>query len=315
VQALEDLILEEQQMKQSNLYSRGANWTSGVYRIGLIILCYLTYPVVAELLAYLPVSPNQAGYQYLSLVSFTFGTLVAATVSDASSRAANLRAIAVEETSVMLPLVKRLEALLFRSGREGDEDFLADALDPIWEHSNSLICGSRLDELKGIASGDDCLLDLVLHLQLGMQANHSDLGFAMSAAEKLVDLRGKRLSLENAGSPTLQIGWLRLTTISIIVAYAYVTLDRNLFDGDFSSLSDPVTLATAAFGTRMMFSFLIAAMAFSVNLAWDLNRPFDGFFRLESLTIVATLLQMRMTMARHLDRTIDSGLKKQEPGS
>jgi hypothetical protein len=53
----------------------------------------------------------QGGY-FFSLVSIVFGTLTAATVSQAADRLDKLRAAAVREVTLFLPLVKRLEVEL-----------------------------------------------------------------------------------------------------------------------------------------------------------------------------------------------------------
>lgn len=119
----------------------------------------------------------QGGY-FFSLVSIVFGTLTAATVSQAADRLDKLRAAAVREVTVFLPLVKRLEVDLSGSPTvvpltdfgaveilSADErhSVLVSLLRLLWAHTGVLINGSRADELRSIADGDD---ELVLFIEV-----------------------------------------------------------------------------------------------------------------------------------------------------
>jgi hypothetical protein len=76
-----------------------------------------------------PPNPTEGGY-FFSLMSIVFGTLTASTISDATARLAALRAAAVEECTLMLPLIKRLEVILVLDSdapERGDDVFRAVA--------------------------------------------------------------------------------------------------------------------------------------------------------------------------------------------
>jgi hypothetical protein len=118
--------------------------------------------------------------------------LTAATVSQAADRLDKLRAAAVREVSLFLPLVKRLEVELLPVStvadlRLSDGPSIADAvvtvpvaglssvavsdderravllllLEQLWAHTGVLISGSRADELRAIAEGQDELIQFI----------------------------------------------------------------------------------------------------------------------------------------------------------
>jgi len=138
----------------------------------------------------------QGGY-FFSLVSIVFGTLTAATVSQAADRLDKLRAAAVREVTLFLPLVKRLEVELSSTyGNTGqlnadkslmaattaavvasasdDSQMAAVSADErhsvlvallrhLWAYTGILINGSRADELRAIAEGND---ELILFIEV-----------------------------------------------------------------------------------------------------------------------------------------------------
>ena len=62
-------------------------------------------------------------------MSIVYGTLTASTISDSTTRLANLRAAAVEEVTMLPPLMRRLEGTLLggQSRELGDEAARVDA--------------------------------------------------------------------------------------------------------------------------------------------------------------------------------------------
>ncbi|KAH8070667.1 ubiquitinyl hydrolase [Aureococcus anophagefferens] len=85
-------------------------WYRPQFRAGVVAAAYLAYPVVVDVLSRLPPPNSVEGQYYFSLISIVYATLTAATITDASTRLSALRAAAVDESSMLLPLVKRLEA-------------------------------------------------------------------------------------------------------------------------------------------------------------------------------------------------------------
>lgn len=342
---LDEVINEDKQLNRKTF-----DWYSSFYRIGIVIFGYVFYPIVALMLSILPEETglSQSGNYFFALVSIVFGTLTAATVSDASSRLALLRSIAVDEVTLMLPLVKRIQIeadILRERGMQtridgqtspddpkktmaylGDSDrtgytsndmasFFDDSFRLLWGHTSMLISGSRVQELQSIANGQDYLLRFIELLHRSQSDDRFDVPkrdftFAMNTAEKIVELRGRRLSLENAGISDLQLGALKTISVSLLAVFCYLSLDRTIFD--LYHVDEAPLLAAfaldSAFGERLLFAYLVGALALLNNLTSDLNRPFNGELTMESATLVATLVQERRTMASHLDISIDSGL-------
>lgn len=180
-------------------------------------------------------------------MSIIFGTLTAATVSDASSRLALLRSLAVDEVTLMLPLTRRL---IIEAKHEASSSssyispssppskrvaLLNDALRLLWDHTTMLIRGSREEELLSIANGDDALLNCVELMHPAVVVDEEgrgdegggpggrDLSFAMDGLNDIIKARGRRLSLENAGIPDLQLASLRTLKFTLLLVFAYLS--------------------------------------------------------------------------------------------
>ena len=114
----------------SELQPNPFHWTEWPFRIGSLGAFYLSYPLAWQAVSVLPPpNPTEGGY-FFSLMSIVFGTLTASTISDATARLAALRAAAVEECTLMLPLIKRLEVILVLDSdapERGDDVFRAVA--------------------------------------------------------------------------------------------------------------------------------------------------------------------------------------------
>ena len=119
----------------SELQPNPFHWTEWPFRIGLVgrLLFELSIGVAGRSRAgprLPPPNPTEGGY-FFSLMSIVFGTLTASTISDATARLAALRAAAVEECTLMLPLIKRLEVILVldSDAPERGDDVLELSLD------------------------------------------------------------------------------------------------------------------------------------------------------------------------------------------
>lgn len=263
---------------------------------------------MAELLIILPKVPPDAGANFFGLVAITLGTLVAATVSDATARQANLRSAAVAEVTMMKTLVRELEAELSGNNNTQEETaLLKDCFTHLWGHTTMVICGSRGDELKSIADGSDYAAKLFATLQRA-RANHSEqISLALDHSQRILEMRGRRLSLENAGVPLIQINYLRAESVAISIIFAYLSLDYDMMRVGPILYQDKSFL-TATFEPRTLFSLLIATLSFASDLCDDLNKPFQGYFRIDSGTLWATMVQVREVMATHLGRAPDEDL-------
>ena len=174
-------------------------WYRPQFRAGVVAAAYLAYPVVVDVLSRLPPPNSVEGQYYFSLISIVYATLTAATITDASTRLSALRAAAVEESSMLLPLVKRLEAARL------DGAVFKYAAGRLWDHASLFISSSRAYELEAIGACDDALVEVLELLLAYDQANDDvDLREAMASAEKLIEARGRRLSLENSSVPQTQ---------------------------------------------------------------------------------------------------------------
>jgi hypothetical protein len=329
---LDELIAEQkrdrQKIRRSFAIFGSPDWGTAVFRISIVVAAYVGYPFLAELLSILPttdVNQTPAVSNFFGVVSIVFGTLIAATVSDASSRLALLRSLAVDEVTLMLPLVKRLRAESAVCDSRGDADgraLIYDCFTLLMGHTSVLIAGTRDEELQGIASGKDALLRLVERLQPAVTtsrrlgdggasaAGTADFSFAMAATERIIETRGKRVSLENAGIPELQLGALKVITVSLLLVFAYLSLDRsvyNLTDPQQAPLGAAFALSSS-FEQRALFAYLVGSLTLLNNLVEDLSRPFEGQLTLCSTTLVATLVQERRVMAKYLGVPIDTGV-------
>ena len=282
------------------------HWTEWPFRIGSLGAFYLSYPLAWQAVQALPPpNPTEGGY-FFSLMSIVFGTLTASTISDATARLAALRAAAVEECTLMLPLIKRLEVILVLDSdapERGDDVFRAVAR-RLHAHSCDFVGGGRERELELIAEGHDAYSEVVQILQ---QANMhiGNLDFALDGCGRLMEARGVRLSLENSGIPDVQYSVLRTLSIALAIAYTYLTLDRGGEMVQPHALGFVMTnnelIFDASFGVHALFAVVASALVVFNSLAIDVNLPFSGVFRLESGTVAASLKNLRSATAPYLD--------------
>jgi len=259
-----------------------------------------------------PPNPTEGGY-FFSLMSIVFGTLTASTISDATARLAALRAAAVEECTLMLPLIKRLEVILVLDSdapERGDDVFRAVAR-RLHAHSCDFVGGGRERELELIAEGHDAYSEVVQILQQAKCSNIRDLDFALDGCGRLMEARGVRLSLENSGIPDVQYSVLRTLSIALAIAYTYLTLDRGEMAGVQPHalgfvMADSGVVFDASFGVHALFAVVASALVVFNSLAIDVNLPFSGVFRLESGTVAASLKNLRSATAPYLDEPPDS---------
>merc|ERR1719482_2503050 len=290
------------------------HWTEWPFRIGSLGAFYLSYPLAWQAVQALPPpNPTEGGY-FFSLMSIVFGTLTASTISDATARLAALRAAAVEECTLMLPLIKRLEVILVLDANKpekGDDVFRA-VCRRLHAHSCDFVGGGRERELELIAEGYDAYSEVVQILQQAKCSMSTDsLDFALDGCGRLMEARGVRLSLENSGIPDVQYSVLRTLSIALAIAYTYLTLDRGEMAGVQPHslgfvMADSNIVFDASFGVHALFAVVASALVVFNSLAIDVNLPFSGVFRLESGTVPASLKNLRSATAPYLDEPPDS---------
>jgi hypothetical protein len=296
-------------------------WNTTARRTLVIVGGYALYPAAVHLLSWLPLAKGQEGEYFFDLISIVFGTLTASTVSDASARLNRLREVVIQEATALSSLLVSLEAKLLskeqigqplaapsdapadpHAGRAGDERqrhrerVFRECAGLLYDHSSTLISGTRAEELARIASREDAL---VRALGVAASAGHAA-DFAVPRIEEIIQTRACRISLENEknGVPQLQYSVMRVNIYAIVFAFLYLTRSPtdalgapdllHLRGEDLAGL-----LVGSAFGARALFAYLCGALSIFYNLAIDFNRPFDGAFTLESETITATLKQLR----------------------
>ena len=261
-------------------------WYRPQFRAGVVAAAYLAYPVVVDVLSRLPPPNSVEGQYYFSLISIVYATLTAATITDASTRLSALRAAAVDESSMLLPLVKRLEAARL------DGAVFKYAAGRLWDHASLFISSSRAYELEAIGACDDALVEVLELLLAYDQANDDvDLREAMASAEKLIEARGRRLSLENSSVPHTQYEVLKALSAALVLAYAYLTLDAA---PETTAFGFEGGAFDASIGVRVLFSCVAGALVVFNSLSEDLNRPFDGSSKLlSSETVSSSLRQLR----------------------
>ena len=83
----------------------------------------------------------------------------------------------------------------------------------------------------------------------------------VDAAERLVEARGKRLSLESASIPRQQYDVLHALSAVLVVAYAYLTLDKAPPPHALGAFlgADGVHF-DGSIGVRVLFSFIVGAL-------------------------------------------------------
>merc|ERR1712167_135520 len=289
----------------SELQPNPFHWTEWPFRIGSLGAFYLSYPLAWQAVQALPPpNPTEGGY-FFSLMSIVFGTLTASTISDATARLAALRAAAVEECTLMLPLIKRLEVILVLDANkpEKGDDVLRAVCRRLHAHSCDFVGGGRERELELIAEGHDAYSEVVQILQQA-DCTMGNLDFALDGCGRLMEARGVRLSLENSGIPDVQYSVLRTLSIALAIAYTYLTLDRGgemIQPHALGFVMNDGVVFDASFGVHALFAVVASALVVFNSLAIDVNLPFSGVFRLESGTVAASLKNLRSATAPYLD--------------
>ena len=283
-----------------------------------VVAAYLAYPAVVAVLSRIPPPNAVEGGYFFSLISIVFGTLTASTISDATSRLGALRGAAVEECTLMLPLVKTLEIVLLEDDAPGAPprarrvEVFEQCAEQLWLHSTDLIAGTRELELEAMASSVDNLGTLYATLRRAQLEWRGDgaydvLTSALETTERLMEARGVRLSLENSGIPPVQFSVLRALSVALVVAYTYLTLDRPMPVRVPHMLGavtvDGALVFDASFGVHVLFAFIVGALVVFNALAVDFNSPFSGLYRLESNTVAASLKQLRATIRPYVTTT------------
>ena len=291
--------------KTKDILSPMLDWQSNGFRSAVVAGAFVAYAPLADVLGSLPApNPAEGGY-FFSLMSIVYGTLTASTISDSTTRLANLRAAAVEEVTMLPPLMRRLEGTLLggQSRELGDEAARVDAFraaaEGILAHTDALSSGSTAAELASISDARDPLLYTVDVLQAASLDLGVDLDFALAAVERVIDARGKRLNLERSSISPEQFSVLRGLSAALVAAFAYLTLDHvgvqpSILGFSLEKGLDP------SLGVHVLFSLVVGAVATFGNLAEDLNRPFTSS-KVESDTIDATLAQLRDGLLPYFD--------------
>ena len=284
------------------------------FRTLTIVAAFLAYPLIVRSVAVIPPpNPTEGGY-FFSLISIVFGTLTASTISDATGRLGALRAAAVEECTLMLPLVQTLEVFLLEDVRspvpvEERREVFAACAEQLWLHSTDLIAGTRELELDAMTCGVDNLGALYRTLQRAQckWRGELDLESARATCERLMEARGVRLSLENSGIPPVQFSVLRALSAALAIAFTYLTLDRPAATNRPHFLGfvevDGAVVFDDSFGVHVLFAFICGALVVFNSLAADFNRPFSGVYRLESNTVAASLKQLRSSIRPYVSTT------------
>jgi len=295
-------------------------WNTAPVNVAVVLSAYFFYPFLAEILSLLPVFEKVDEFgnaNFVTLVSIVFGTLTAATVQQADSRLALLRSVVVDEVTLVLALVKRLAAEISASSEctaEGcayEQPLLTQCLELLWNHTNVLIAMRRSEELRRLANGQDYLLRMLELLdQPAARGESRDYSSDIKSIEEIIQMRAKRLSLEGAGIPDIQLQAINTISLTVLCVYAVITLDSDMYNlRDLQSA--PLSKAFAiqeAFTVRSLFAYLAGAFTLLANLGLDLNQPLQGELAFESETALATLLQARRTMVPLLGFSLDEGL-------
>ena len=253
-----------------------------------------------------------------------YGTMQAFTISLLTERKRRIQEIVGQECAA-LSLLARHSIDLYRNYNV-DNATMTRALRPLWDHSTTLICKTRGEELLDLVEADPCFRALrvnteiqteelekhtVMRAQLtinnpyDMALERSRMLLALSEVRlnefyalisKLSDLRAQRLSQESFPLPS--VVFVFLGTLAGILAYSFALLATPVKYKTFA-------IATATAGSaswwhlpatttpRALFALLVACLTLVSDFSRDMNRPFTGIYQIKRAVPTSMLLQVR----------------------
>ena len=223
--------------------------------------------MLISILKFVPlVGTAGSGDYFFGLSGVVFGTLTASAISDASQRLAKLRAIAVDEATVLLSLTTKLGAI-FRDENENTE-VLHGLYQRLWDHTCILVSESRRNELKRIALG--CEQDPLMELVEIAQTYELQFPGKLKQVDRLVETRSMRLSLENAGLPGVQLGAIQVIGVTMILAFAFLTQDFSGASGVVPAVDEGprffADFERFISQPRILFAYLCSVVTLLYNL-------------------------------------------------
>lgn len=251
------------------------------FRGAVVTIAYVFFPLFVNIIKYFTDDQNNGVVTGAVLpgLGILFGTLISLTYSILFTRQATLQNIATEESSTLATLTHHVDTLY------GD-DYVRKhiAFSYIWDHAETLIERSRLQELLQITNNQDPLIGLMKCLNeitsskfLSSNALYADreyeildvlLPISRSTLSDLLKLRSGRLNQESLTLPPIHFWILILLSVYQLLGYAIVVASDFKPGLPFPSLE-----------SRLLFSLLTGVFAFSINFAADLNQPFNGVYQ------------------------------------
>lgn len=252
---------------------------------------YLAFPY---LIAFLDTTITGVDYTELSKlvdsflpgVAIVLGTYFSLTLSILYDRLAKLQEAVDTEASVLaLTLINLLHAF-----EDTDQEAAVEGAQCIADHVRTMVFDSRGRETVGVIYSDPLARVLRLLKDFSNFDGCRDaylLSDLHGNVAQLFRLRSDRLTAESFGLAPTHFDVMTFLSGLLLIGFALGTV------------------ATAAEGgipsetARVLFATLVVCYTIFYEMAWDLNRPFDGIYQLRRSGAAMHLLQIKQIITTH----------------
>jgi len=299
------------------------------------IVAFFSFPVFSKFLSESKDLQSAVSAGLVPAIGTLYGTMQAFTISLLTERKRAIQ-VAVGQECAALSLLTRHSIDLYRTLKV-DNATMTRALRPLWDHSTTLICKTRGEELLDLVESDPCYRTLRVNAEIQSEALHEgskyDPRLALSdvrlyefnaLVSKLSDFRAVRLSQESFPLPS--VVFLFLGVLGSILAYSFALLvtpaattkalvHTSAAQVTILSWFNPLfalnyfmteVLATPQF----LFALLVACLTLVGDFSRDMNRPFTGIYQVKHAVPTSMLLQVRKTILSALPESEHTSLTR-----
>ena len=300
------------------------------------VLAFLLFPALSNILSASKDLQSAVSMGLVPAIGTLYGTMQAFTISLLTERKRAIQ-VAVGQECAALSLLTR-HSIDFYRALQVDNATMTRALRPLWDHSTTLICKTRGEELLDLVESDPCYRTLRVNSEIQSEALNenstykSQLVFSdvrlyefNTLVSKLSDFRAVRLSQESFPLPSVVffflgvLGGILAYSFALLVtpaaAYKVLTHSSVAASVPFLSWLNPLFtlnyfITQVLVTPQFLFALLVACLTLVGDFSRDMNRPFTGIYQVKHAVPTSMLLQVRKTILSSLPESEHSSLMR-----
>ena len=265
-------------------------WNGLPARVVVGTLSYIAFPYVVAILrqATLIVTDDDLATlvnSYLPGISIVLGTYFSLTISILYDRFTKLQEALNLEAGLLALTCNNLLALF-----DHDQEAAVEGVQCVCDQIRTLVFDSRGKETMQVIYNDPYarILKLVNKHKRNDGLDAQLLGAIRTTVDNLFSVRSRRMNYESLALNPTHFEVMTFLAGMLMVGYALATVATAPPGGV------PVELA------RILFAALISVLTIFYEMAFDLNRPYDGVYQLRRQGTAMYFLQVKHLVANHL---------------